>query len=235
VDLYHPPHTYTMDPASLLGIIGTTVTIIEATLKSTQTIIKIADLPAAFKQVEKHLPLVKRTLYDAERTIKGSNDDLPVNSIEKILNECQERVEQLDVIFTELEEKCNQDKEKASWSTVRSWYRDVLRGIKGHRVEVLMKEIMGSLTKLGTLATFRGATQQDMEEIKAALKELLKVEPSLDDAEFGALGSNYATQNVAPSAVGAMVQASGGEYRLEPTMYRQGDGGTMNIGTPGTH
>ncbi|KAM0530419.1 hypothetical protein ACHAQF_008174 [Verticillium nonalfalfae] len=204
-----------MDPASLVGLIGSIVSIVDATSTATHKLLKSAKLPDAFKQVEKHLPLVKQTLEDARRTIDKSITEKQRIEIQDVLHDCNSKARELDRIFKDLGMKCNQVGGEKSWDTIRGWYRHILQGAKGHRVEALMNDIMGSLIKLGTLSTFRTATHKDMEDIKRALHELSNIEPSLDDADFEATGSNYAHQTVASGAVGQQNNPTGGTNTFE--------------------
>ncbi|CRK31727.1 hypothetical protein BN1708_005529 [Verticillium longisporum] len=219
-----------MDPASLISLIGSIVGIVDATSTATHKLLKSAKLPDAFKQVEKHLPLVKQTLEDARRTIDNSVTEDQRIVVRGVLHDCNSKARELDRIFKGLEKNCDNSEGEKSWETIRGWYREILQGAKGHKVEALMNDIMGSLTTLGTLNAFKTPTYQDVEDIKRALDELSKVEPSLDDADFGAAGSNYAHQTVATGAVGQQNNPTGGTNTFESSMFKQGNSGTMNFG-----
>ncbi|KAG7110413.1 Vegetative incompatibility protein HET-E-1 like [Verticillium longisporum] len=197
---------------------------------TTHKLLKSAKLPDAFKQVEKHLPLVKQTLEDARRTIDNSVTEDQRIVVRGVLHDCNSKARELDRIFKGLEKNCDNSEGEKSWETIRGWYREILQGAKGHKVEALMNDIMGSLTTLGTLNAFKTPTYQDVEDIKRALDELSKVEPSLDDADFGAAGSNYAHQTVATGAVGQQNNPTGGTNTFESSMFKQGNSGTMNFG-----
>ncbi|KAJ4179674.1 hypothetical protein NW759_017285 [Fusarium solani] len=218
-----------MDPlsiiASVIGIVGA----ISATCK---TISKITDLPKAFNQVKRHLPLVQKTLGDARKRLDSTTlTDDQRESILDTVNHCADKAKELKRIFDALENKCKQDQDAKSWVGVRAWYRDALRGIKGHRVESLMNDILEDVKRLGLHEIFRLATQEDVKEIKKALEELSKVEPSLDDEEIESRGSIYATQTVIEGAFGQQINPSGGSHKFYSGKYIIGDSSTVHFGT----
>ncbi|WKT54203.1 hypothetical protein QSH57_004787 [Fusarium oxysporum f. sp. vasinfectum] len=215
-----------------LSIIASVVGIVGAISGTCKTIGKITDLPKAFDQVKRHLPLVQKTLDDAQ--VRLQNTTLTTDqreSIRETLSHCEEQANELKRIFDALEIKCKQDQDAKSWVKVRTWYRDALRGIKGHRVESLMNDILEDVKRLGLHETFNLATEDDVEEIKKALEELSKVEPSLDDAEIESRGSIHATQMVSEGGFGQQNNPSGGNNEFISGRYNiTGKSANVNFG-----
>jgi chromosome segregation ATPase len=210
---------------SVVGIVGA----ISATCK---TIGKITDLPKAFDQVRRHLPLVQKTLDDARERLESTTlTDDQRESIFETVNHCADKAKELKRVFDTLETKCKQDQDAKSWDKVRTWYRDALRGIKGHRVESLMNDILEDVKRLGLHEMFRLATQEDVKDIKKALEELSKVEPSMDDEEIESRGSIYATQMVSEGAFAQQNNPSGGSNEFVSGKYAiTGAGATVSFG-----
>ncbi|KAH7190422.1 Vegetative incompatibility protein HET-E-1 [Fusarium oxysporum] len=219
-----------MDP---LSIIASVIGITGAISAACKIIGNITDLPEAFDQVKRHLPLVQKTLEDARKRLESTalTDDQR-ESIHGTVNHCADKAKELKRIFDELENKCKQGQDAKSWAKVRTWYREALRGMKGHRVESLMNDILEDVKRLGLHEIFRLATQEDVKEIKKALEELSKVEPSLDDEEIESRGLIYATQTVSEGAFGQQVTPHGGSHKFVSGKYNIiGDSSTVHFGT----
>ncbi|CAG8902402.1 unnamed protein product [Penicillium egyptiacum] len=215
-----------MDP---LSIAASVVGLIQAISATCTTINTIAYLPKAFDHVKKHLPLVQKILEDVSvRLRQRSLAEEERQTIARIIKDCDVKARKLRQIFDALEIKRKQDKDARSWDKLRGWYHETLQGIKGHRVETLMKDILEDMRELGLYQTFRLATQEDIEEIKKALEENSDVEPSLDDAAVESTSLIYTTQNVNTGGMGQQNNPSGGTNTFNSGYNISG--GTVHIG-----
>lgn len=197
-----------MDP---LSIAASVAGLLQAISAACATISKISNLPKAFEHVKKHLPLAQRTLEDIRVQLEHQSlTEAEQQTIAQIIQGCAVKAGILRQIFDTLEEKCKQDKDARSWDKVRGWYHEALRGIKGHRVESLMNDILEDLRNLGLYQVFRLATQEDVAEIKKALQDFSHVEPSLDDATVESGSVIHASQSVNTGGMGQQNNPSGG-------------------------
>jgi len=205
-----------MDP---LSIVASTIGIIGAISKSYEVVKTILNLPSAFEEVNKQLPLVNRTLRAA--MLRLENGPAPTDDekaqITDIVKICQDKADKLVKIFQELEKKRKSDAEAVSWVKLRATYRKVLAGLKAHRVEALMQEILKSVKNLALNQVFEAATKADLKEIEKAIKDLSQVQPSLEDSEFEGTGGIIASLTV----------ASGGRAQQNNA---QGDSNTFTSG-----
>ncbi|KAJ5855611.1 ankyrin repeat protein [Penicillium soppii] len=215
-----------MDP---LSIVASVVGLLQAISTTYATFNTIRNLPKAFEHVRTYLPLAQRILKDVRAQLKQRNlTKAEQQSITRIIRECEIKATELKQIFDALEKKCKQDKDARSWDKLRGWYHEILRGIKGHRVESLMNDILEAMKKLALYQRFRLATQEDVAEIKKALEDISHVEPSLDDAAVESKTLIQATQIV---NIGGMVQQnnpSGGMNTFNPVYNVSVD--TVNLG-----
>lgn len=202
-----------MDPVSLLA---SALTFISAIVATYETINKIAGLPKAFDEVRKDLPLVQRILKDAHVRISESKP--PTDEYDEILaivTPCNLKVKELSRIFDEVQEKCKGDQDAKDWAKVSAIYHKAIRGIKAHRVETLMDEILKGVKRLALNQLFKTAMQKDLKAIEKAIEELSKVEPSLADSDFDALGTINASQTIATGATAYQYNMQGGGNTLQ--------------------
>ncbi|KAI0435534.1 WD40-repeat-containing domain protein [Xylaria telfairii] len=170
-----------MSGVEVFGLIGTTITIIEATIKVYDAIKDLHGLPDTFRQVSDRLPLVKAILVDAEKeeTTEEANpmSSKEATSLMKTIESCKKKFEKLQNIFTKIQ--------RSSSSTSISVYRSlVLKLGKESRVEALMSDILKDLQVLVAHRAFQPSTQKHIKEVEKARQELDKVPPSLPDSNF---------------------------------------------------
>lgn len=198
-----------MDPlsiiASVIGIIGG--------MKTTYTTIKtIAGLPKAFDKVRDDFLFVQKILRDIQnRLIDGQQlSDEDSKATIAIVSPCRDKAQELKRIFDAVEAEYKKDQDAKDWEKIRVTYHKALRGIKTHRVESLMKDILEDLQKLALSRSFMPTMQKDLKAIQNAIEELSKVEPSLADSEFESSGTIHASQNVAEGATAQQNNVQGG-------------------------
>ncbi|KAF4905417.1 Disease resistance protein SUMM2 [Colletotrichum fructicola] len=195
-----------MDP---LSVVSSTIGIIGALSSAYETIKKIQNLPKAFDEVNKNLPLVRGVLQRVYERIQRIDPSVDENSdsIREAINTCHDKVELLQKIFATLEEKCKDRDADKTWKRARAWYREAMRGMQADRVEGLMKEILDRMRILAMSQVF--SLNDDLDEIKEAISSLSKVEPSLDESEME-MGAIYAQQTNRDHTTGTQYNMSGG-------------------------
>ncbi|KAF4990846.1 hypothetical protein FGRMN_8227 [Fusarium graminum] len=166
--------------------------LIDAILSTYNKIRDVKGLPKAFEEVAQNLPLAKETLEIAQRQLQQNNPtDNERRVVEPIIKSCQEKIEALNLIFTKIEKKKEQDADGKDWSTLLKFYHNVVVPMgKAHRVETLMSDMMNKLRVLAIHQTFKTAARPQIEKLEEAIEELSQVEPSLPDSEFETSGSN---------------------------------------------
>ncbi|OBT58317.1 hypothetical protein VE04_01787 [Pseudogymnoascus sp. 24MN13] len=218
-----------MDPISILA---SAITFIGAITKTYETINKISGLPKAFDIVKEDLPLVQRILENAQNSITSSKpSEEESQAILAIIKPSNEKAKELKRIFDEVQAQCKGDQDAKDWARVCAIYHKALRGIKAHRVETLMDEILKGMKKLALSQVFKSAMQEDLKAIEKAIEELSKVEPSVTDSEFDSPGTIHASQAVQTGASGQQNIPQGGVN----TFYGGNVGGSSGTNNFGGH
>lgn len=188
-----------MDP---LTIITSTLGILSAVDQAYSGIQKLVNLPEAFKEVVRQLPLAEQLLNAAEIVLKDNPDAKTAAS--DCLADCRKKAIALRNTFEKLKDRTNTAKEAApsndgegqvEWlasSLVETYKTSLLRVkrmAKANKVEKLMRDIMEKLETLSTLQGFKSAVvwQDKLEEITASIEALTGVaeqHPSIDDEEL---------------------------------------------------
>ncbi|KAF7540972.1 hypothetical protein G7054_g906 [Neopestalotiopsis clavispora] len=218
-----------MDPLSItVSVIGP----IQAISSTREALKTIKDLPKAFEHVEIHLPLVERTLGDIQNNLElRTLADGQRQSIDHILKDCEEKAKKLKDIVDALKDKFQKDADSKSWGKLRGWYRIVLQGVKAHRVESLMTDILRDLEILSLHESFSLATREDTEGIKKALNDFSEVEPSLEDSEFPVKTSISNVWKIGEDGNGRQEVPTEGQNAFNPDDFIvTGGGNTINFG-----
>ncbi|KAK1585471.1 uncharacterized protein LY79DRAFT_268892 [Colletotrichum navitas] len=220
-----------MDP---LSITASTITVIQSLIAAYDTIKHIKDLPKAFAEVGRNLPLVKETLDLAQQALDADRPDEDVQgAIQPALAECLKRARTIKDIFSEIEPGRQNEKGGArEWSVfVRFYRKKVVPFGKAHKVEALMRDILSKLKVLAIHHVFKAHAESlgQMEKLEGAIKALAEVEPSLPDSEFdGGSGTNV-TQNISDSGRGLVSTGERSENTMGDTTKYQSGGGPMNF------
>jgi hypothetical protein len=166
-----------MSGIEIVGLVGTCITLFEASIKAYNTIKDLKGVPDAFKEVSKRLPLVERTLSDAKAQLdKAEIDEALASKIKPILENCEKKAGELKNIFEKLAE--------SKGGKILSTYRKLVGLTKEHRVEVLMQDILKDIQVLVGNQTLRLATKDQVELLQKAIQELSQVKPSIPDSKF---------------------------------------------------
>ncbi|OHW92213.1 hypothetical protein CSPAE12_09224 [Colletotrichum incanum] len=220
-----------MDP---LSITASTITVIQSLLAAYDTIKNIKDLPKAFAEVGRSLPLVKETLDLAQQALNSDKPDENVKSaIQPALTECLKRAKTIKDIFNEIEPGNQQDKGVKEWSAFARFYRTkVIPFGKAHKVEALMQDILNKLKVLAIHHGFKVHAESlgQIEKLENAIKSLAEVEPSLPDSEFDGGPATNVTQHISDSGRGLVSTGSHSEIAMGNTTKYHSGGGAMNFG-----
>ncbi|KAK1995620.1 hypothetical protein LX36DRAFT_659417 [Colletotrichum falcatum] len=226
-----------MDP---LSITASTITVIQSLIAAYDTIKHIKDLPKAFTEVGRNLPLVNETLGLAQQALDADKPSEDVRgAIQPALAECLKRAKTIKDIFGEIESgQKQQDKGGGGggakeWSVfVRFYRKKVLPFGKAHKVEALMREILSRLKVLAIHHAFRAHAESlgQMEKLEGAIRAIAEVEPSLPDSEFDAAAAPSVTQHISDGGRGLVSTGGYAEIAMGNTTKFDSGGGIMNFG-----
>ncbi|KAK1976059.1 hypothetical protein LZ30DRAFT_693138 [Colletotrichum cereale] len=229
-----------MDP---LSVTASTITVIQSLIAAYDTIKHIRDLPKAFAEVGRNLPLVKETLDLAQQALDADGPDEDVQSaIQPALAECLKRAKTIKDIFAEIEPGRQQDKgggagggSAREWSAfVRFYRRKVVPFGKAHKVEALMRDILSKLKVLAVHRVFKARAESlgQMEKLEGAIRALAEVEPSLPDSEFDGAGrpGTHVALHISDSGRGLVSTGDQAEIAMGNTTKYHSGGGAMNFG-----
>ncbi|KUJ12153.1 WD domain-containing protein [Mollisia scopiformis] len=218
-----------MDP---LSAIASAIAIIQAISSTYKVIEDLKNLPKAFREVNKSLPIVEDTLKIARQQLLGKSvDESTKKAIEPYIIASEEKAKSLRDIFKKVEQGQVQGKDTKGWSVVDFYRTTVVPMGKAHRVESLMKDILEAVKNLATYQVFKTATQQQVKKLEDAINELAKVEPSLPDSDFEAKSTTNVSQSVAEGGKGNQAVNSGpGQQDNNFGNKFESGGGAFNFG-----
>ncbi|OAP54477.1 hypothetical protein AYL99_11578 [Fonsecaea erecta] len=191
----------------VIGLISGVISIVSA-IRSTYDAVKDKDnLPEAFRDVARRLPIVQETLNAAKAHIQDNQSDKTSEGVKAIIKACESKAQKLNALFQKVapqEEDSRADR-----------YLKAVRNLgKGGRVEVLMKGILEDMQLLAGNGVVKLASEAQLRDLKAAIEEISALKPSIPDEEFPD-SSNVFNQYGA----GHMFNAIGGK-----NLYNLGDG-----------
>ncbi|KAH6971046.1 hypothetical protein BKA56DRAFT_595807 [Ilyonectria sp. MPI-CAGE-AT-0026] len=210
-----------MDP---LSIIASMISIIGDITTTYKTIDDIANLPNAFEEVKRTLPIVEGIFVGMKGRLRKRN--LLDEQSRAILNDiipCEDKIKELQRVIDVVKTEFEADKHAGDWARVRHAYHKALGKVKAFGVESLMKDILKGIKKLAQVQVFELVTQDDLKAIENALEKLESVESSLEVSELDSTGNNYASQSVAANGTGHQYNTQGGAVF----------NGSNNINAPG--
>ncbi|KAK1976824.1 hypothetical protein LZ30DRAFT_290013 [Colletotrichum cereale] len=201
----------------IAGLISAIITIVDTAVDFYDAIKDLNGLPEAFGQVHARLPLVREILLDAKRLAKDA-DEKEASALKPVLENCQEKAEELKKIFLHI-----QDKSKDG-AFVVSVYRAFVKSSKKSRVETLMQDILKDFQLLSTYAVFEAAKKKE-EDIEKARQEMAKVPPSLDDSDLDDKSGSTWNQSAGRDF---FYNSGAGKLQYQGTSY---EGHNLYIGT----
>jgi hypothetical protein len=181
---------------TVLGLISSVITIIEASADLYKTAISADGLPEAFRAVSQNVGLVLEILGDCKKVQEQVDKDYSLTidedlkrdieksnkAVEPVILACQENARQLQEIFQKVVPEGD-----ASWvERYKKAARAVLPG-KKRKVEDLMKEILEKLQLLHTRRFFKSENEQENEKqskkLETAISQLSELPSSLPENE----------------------------------------------------
>ncbi|WAO94398.1 Pfs, NACHT, and ankyrin domain-containingprotein [Fusarium falciforme] len=179
-----------MSGLEIVGLISAVISIVEAVEIVYNGIRDTRNLPRAFREVAKKLPLVRDTLRIAERQIGASTDDEACQAVKTVVESCKVKAEELKDIFDAVSASDNASRFER--------YRVAVRRFgKGSLVETLAQELMEEVRLLGTNRAVQAATEAQAAELLKAIEELSSMEPSLPDEKSVSQHHSGSGDNVA--------------------------------------
>ncbi|UPK92693.1 hypothetical protein LCI18_003628 [Fusarium solani-melongenae] len=215
-----------MSGFEIFGAITGAIALAETLLKLYNAIESRNDLPEAFIEVGKRLPLAKETLELAKGLTDGLEDEnQETRALKQNLADCRSKLSQLHEIFQQISK--GDTKEKSLIDIYQKVVRRLKLDNKSGRVEALMKGALDSLQLLTMHRAFKDAMKTQAADVSQAKEELEKVAmetPSLPDLPEGTRGDNvnYGEINRQFANWGEQTNIEGGQWTIAGS-YIHGD------------
>ncbi|KAJ3542658.1 hypothetical protein NM208_g1951 [Fusarium decemcellulare] len=188
------------------------ITSINRAVTTSSHIQKATDVPAAFKIVAKRLPLVSEILVSIKSHFAEHPDTYP--DLRQMADDCRPFGRHLDELF----EVAEPDDSKPLIERYRSEVG------KGDKIEDVMKKL---LIRIGDVVKVPLVSEDQLCELKAALKEVKNAPPSLEDAQSGHIFNNNSNGiqpihlgeghvNISHGSGPQINSASGGHFHFAP-------------------
>lgn len=123
-----------MSGAEVLGIISSTISIIDAIVQICGAIRDASGLPPAFRNVLQQMPLLKGTLKAAQQGMENGASEGSHDTLKRTLEGCQTKVNSLEKLFQAVIVQPGASRTTRYTSAIRSFGKE-------HRVEELMDSI----------------------------------------------------------------------------------------------
>ncbi|KAJ5709099.1 hypothetical protein N7493_010433 [Penicillium malachiteum] len=159
-----------------VGLISGIIAIIQAVKQISDNVKDAANLPEAFREMGKRLPIVLSTLQIAQSQIERNADEESCHAMNAVMTNCNSnlKTEQLRRIFDAVARSPDASRIECYRKAVRQWS-------KGKLVEVLAKDMIEDVRVLAMNRSIRAATKAQVAEFLKAIEDLANIEPSLSD------------------------------------------------------
>lgn len=202
-----------MSGFEIVGLITTTIEIIDAIIVIYDGLKDAKALPEAFREVMGRLPLVETTLRIVEKSIRDDVGE-EAQAMRTVLEQCKAKAENLKEIFKAVAPP------EDSEARFLQKYRSIVKRLgKGNKVEVLGKGMMEDVQALAGNRAVKAATQDQISELQVAIEELSGLSPSLPDD--GAVTQNH---------YGSGHNVAGDNYNGNHNVYQGTGGGPVYFG-----
>ncbi|KAJ4267014.1 hypothetical protein NW762_003112 [Fusarium torreyae] len=189
------------------------ITSISRAVNTSNDIDKATDVPPAFKIVAKRLPLVSEILVSFKSSFVQCPDIFP--DLRQMADDCRSLGRDLDDIF----DITKPDDSKPFIERYRSAVG------QGDKIEDVMKSL---LMRIGDIAKVPLVSKDQLNELKAALKEVRNAPPSLEDPKSGHIFNNNSNGiqpihlgeghvNISHGSGPQINSASGGNFHFAPS------------------
>ncbi|KAJ5822597.1 hypothetical protein N7447_004937 [Penicillium robsamsonii] len=182
-----PGHEITK--AHALRQIRKTLSALKTAAESCGTVIGATDLPQAFSVVAQRIPLSVDIFTSLDTYLDSVGEDkdnqelkdmYPV--VKEVADACSHHIESLEVLFETVAQSDKNTQDKLTS------YREAVQYNGGRLLEKVMLDLLRD-TALVCVEPF--ATQEQIQELQAALQELQEISPSLKDALGAAVVMNH--------------------------------------------
>lgn len=170
------------EASAIISLVSGVVTIVDGIKTIYDAAGDAEGLPAAFRTVAERLPLIRETLKVVEEQLQGANMSKDAyEAIQGNVERARLKAEQLDTIF----QKCVPSEDASRFDR----YVGALRTLgKGHKVEILMKELLESVQDIANQRAIRVATEEHIAKLVGAMEDLLSMGPSVSDETIDGSG-----------------------------------------------
>jgi hypothetical protein len=182
---------------AILGVISSTISIIDGAKQVYNATTSAEGLPEAFREVASRLPIITTILGKLELCIKdGDVSEGIYEGVEQATKACQEKAKKLEELFRKVIPGDNASRRERYLLAVRTLG-------KGNEVERLMKGILEDLQLLVGEHNMKIPTKAELEQVAKAITELSAIPPSIPEngfqepsftANYSGSGTQYNTQ-----------------------------------------
>lgn len=181
-----------MSGAEVIGLVSGILTIIDTISKLYSAIENTHNLPQAFREVGRRLPLIQDTLKIAEERMNRNDHGTTYAAIRPAVKSCKETAERLKQILQELAPGPDSSRVQRYRLAVRMLGKD-------SQVEKLMKSILEDVYLLAGNQAIRAATEAQVGEVLKAIQYMSNVPPSalyaVRSHTFAHYGTGYQINN----------------------------------------
>ncbi|CAN9448636.1 unnamed protein product [Alternaria alternata] len=166
----------------VLGIVSSVITIVKEAKNIYDAAKDTKGLPKAFKQVNGRFPLAVTLLKLTEENLKSKQrlEDSVYREVEKAVKQCETQAGNIRDLFKEVIREEND----TSFDRYKKAARAIFGG-KGKKVEELMAEMLTNIDVLVKMKLISNATEDQLKDLQAAIKEMVDMAPSLPDEGTG--------------------------------------------------
>ncbi|KAK6512493.1 hypothetical protein TWF481_001377 [Arthrobotrys musiformis] len=208
----------------ILGLISSIITVIDATKRVYDAVEDEAGLPKNFKKSAAKLPLIVKLLEDAEKFVGNTPDDSLKTAFTPTLESCKRQAASLQKLFEKV-------MPEEGGSRLDRYLKAARTIGKGGRVESLTMDILKDLQLLATrFPDFTNTRGQG--QLKEAIEEIAKMEPSLPDGFENAVSYTHYGSGAQNVNTGTGVQNNNNSTGNMNTGSGMQYIGTNHIGTP---
>ncbi|KAI4596291.1 hypothetical protein KJ359_005420 [Pestalotiopsis sp. 9143b] len=166
-----------MSGAEVLGVISAVITIIDTIKQIYDGVHDTTGLPEAFREVASRLPLVRKILESVDNHLRGNETHNSAGEAEAVLGQARTKVLALRTLFDKVIPLDDDPRMERYIKLVRTLG-------KGNKVETLMLGLMTDVQLSVSKCGLENATSQQIDQLRTAIEEISKIEPSIADSEL---------------------------------------------------
>jgi hypothetical protein len=159
----------------VLGLISSTITVIESCKKLYDAAKDAHGLPEAFRKVHARIPLVESILRSAEQPFRDHQvNDATATAMKGLVQACNQKVSAINDKFKKV-------LPTEGAGRLERYYKVVRTLGKGNEVESLMQGILEDIRVLVGDHNLKGPSAADMQKLTEAINDLSDVEPPVPE------------------------------------------------------